>query len=319
MPSTRALVGGAAWALASALLGVVVLRLLGWSRGPVTAVVLVGLPLVLLPSYVLAAVAVARRDRLLGGVAALLVAAHVLAVAPGLTAADVPAEADRAARLRVVTANLLVGNPHVAEAAAAVRRLDADVLVAVELQPSSLAALRRAGVLADLPHSTVEGSPEDVELFSRLPLHDVERARAVPELPQPRAVVQVAGVDVRIRGAHPLPPIHGYEATGRRSLAELLDEVRAEDLPLVVAGDLNADRHLPVFDDLLAEGLRDAAEERGRGLSRTWPQRLPLLALDHVLVRDGAQGRLVVRDQREAALPGSDHLAVVADLAVLPT
>jgi hypothetical protein len=37
-----------------------------------------------------------------------------------------------------------------------------------------------------------------------------------------------------------------------------------------------------------------------------------------VRVRDGAGGRLAVRAVREVRLPGSDHLAVVADLAVLP-
>jgi hypothetical protein len=63
MPSSRALAGGACWFAASALLAVVALRLMGWSRGPVTAFLLVGLPVVLLPSYVLALLAVVRRDR----------------------------------------------------------------------------------------------------------------------------------------------------------------------------------------------------------------------------------------------------------------
>ena len=68
-------------------------------------------------------------------------------------------------------------------------------------------------------------------------------------------------------------------------------------MPLVVAGDLNADRHHPLFEGLLTQGLRDAADERGRGLSRTWPQRWPLLALDHVLVRDVEQAQLAVTGQ----------------------
>ena len=106
-----------------------------------------------------------------------------------------------------------------------------------------------------------------------------------------------------------------HDAVDVRALRE---SVRGEALPVVVAGDLNADRDLPLFGDLLDEGLRDAAEERGRGLSRTWPQRLPVLALDHVLVRDGEGAALAVLDQAEAALPGSDHRAVVADLAVVP-
>jgi hypothetical protein len=37
-----------------------------------------------------------------------------------------------------------------------------------------------------------------------------------------------------------------------------------------------------------------------------------------VLVRDGNGARVVVRDVREVRLPGSDHLTVVTDLAVLP-
>jgi hypothetical protein len=155
----------------------------------------------------------------------------------------VPARAAAAPRLRVVTANVLAGNTRSGDAAAALRRLKPDVLVIAELRPASLAALRRAGVLTDLPFSTVVGAPEDVEIFSRLPLRDIERASAVPGLPQPRAVISVEDVDVRLRGAHPLPPVNGYERVGRLSLAELRQEVRREDLPLIVAGDLNGDRH----------------------------------------------------------------------------
>jgi endonuclease/exonuclease/phosphatase family metal-dependent hydrolase len=42
-----------------------------------------------------------------------------------------------------------------------------------------------------------------------------------------------------------------------------------------------------------------------------------VLQLDHVLVRDRAGVRLAVIDVAEAEVPGSDHKAVVADLAVL--
>ena len=87
---------------------------------------------------------------------------------------------------------------------------------------------------------------------------------------------------------------------------------------MVVLGDFNADRDHAAFRRLLSIGLRDAHDERGRGLARTWPTRLPLLQLDHVLVRDGRGGRLVAEDVREVVVPGSDHRAVVADLAVLP-
>jgi endonuclease/exonuclease/phosphatase family metal-dependent hydrolase len=86
---------------------------------------------------------------------------------------------------------------------------------------------------------------------------------------------------------------------------------------VVVAGDLNADRDHAVFRRLLDAGLRDAHDEVGRGLARTWPARLPLLHLDHVLVRDSDDVRLVPLEVREVAVPGSDHRGVVADVAVL--
>lgn len=153
-------------------------------------------------------------------------------------------------------------------------------------------------------------------LFSRLPLRDIDiRSAAGRRLP--RATVTVAGTDVRLLAAHPLPPILVYEPLWRRSLRDLAAEARALELPAVVAGDLNADRDHALFRALLAAGLRDAHDERGRGLARTWPASFPVLQLDHVLVRDRAGVRLAVLDVAEAEVPGSDHQAVVADLAVL--
>lgn len=86
---------------------------------------------------------------------------------------------------------------------------------------------------------------------------------------------------------------------------------------MVVAGDLNADRDHAAFRRLLDAGLRDAHDERGQGLARTWPAGLPVLHLDHVLVRDAGEVHLVPLEVREVDVPGSDHRAVVADLAVL--
>jgi endonuclease/exonuclease/phosphatase (EEP) superfamily protein YafD len=121
----------------------------------------------------------------------------------------------------------------------------------------------------------------------------------------------VGGRDVRVLAAHPLPPVWVLHDLWRGSLQDLAREVEQVDLPVVVAGDLNADRDHAVFRDLLQTGLRDAHDARGRGLVRTWPAAAPLLHLDHVLVRD-----LEVVQVGEAQVPGSDHKAVVADIAV---
>jgi endonuclease/exonuclease/phosphatase (EEP) superfamily protein YafD len=262
--------------------------------------------------------AVLRERRLTVG-AALLAAAHLLVLAPALTATPVPPAAAAAPRLRVVTANLYVLNPDPTAAALVLRGLRPDVLVVPELDAAGLAALRSSGLLADLPHAVVEDDArtETVGLFSRLPLRDTGVRRAAARA-LPRATVTVAGQDVRLLAAHPLPPVGVLTGLWRRSLADLAAEVEALALPAVVAGDLNADRDHAAFRALLAAGLRDAHDERGRGLARTWPAALPLLHLDHVLVGDGAGARLVVLDVQEVRLPGSDHLAVIADLAVLP-
>ncbi|MCW2615792.1 MAG: hypothetical protein JWN08_2786, partial [Frankiales bacterium] len=250
-------------------------------------------------------------------VAAGLVVSHALLVAPALGVVDVPAGADRAPRLRVVTANLYVLNPDPERAGRALRALRPDVLVVPELSARGLAGLTAAGLLADLPFSVTATATRDetVGLFSRLPLTDVS-TRLVGGRALPRASVDVEGTRVRLLAVHPLPPISVFEGLWRTALDDLRDEVRDLDQAAVVVGDFNADRDHARFRRLLTNGLRDAHDDRGRGLARTFPASLPLLQLDHVLVRDG-RAQLVVRDVRETDLPGSDHLAVVADLAVL--
>ena len=295
-----------------ALLAVVAVRAFGLERSSALALLVGALPLVLLPAYGALAVAAVLRRRALGAGAAALVVAHLLVVAPALGADPLPPGAAAAPRLRVVTANLYVLNPDPVAAARVLRALRPDVLIVPELSARGLEGLREGGLLAELPHALVDlgDREETVGLLSRLPLRDV-RLRSVATRELPRATVTVGGRDVRVLAAHPLPPIWVLHDVWRPSLEDLAREAEQVDLPLVVAGDLNADRDHDAFRGLLATGLRDAHDARGRGLARTWPAGLPLLHLDHVLVRD-----LDVLDVQEVRVPGSDHLAVVADIAV---
>lgn len=307
-----------AWTVAVGLVVLVVVRALGIERGTSMALLVGALPLTLLPAYALVVLAALWRRRLLTALCLGLVTAHVVVVAPALGAAPVPAAAVDAPGLRVVVSNLFVLNPDPVEAGRALRRLDADVVVAPELDARGLRALRRSGLLEDLPHVVAELGTrrETVGLFSRLPLEDVT-TRRVGGRELPRATVEVAGTPVRVLAEHTLPPLWVFEHPWREALDDLAQEVRTVDEPAVVLGDFNADRDHAPFRRLLGTGLRDAHDERGRGLARTYPAWLPVLHLDHVLVRDGAGARLVVRDVFELRLPGSDHLTVVADLAVL--
>jgi endonuclease/exonuclease/phosphatase (EEP) superfamily protein YafD len=307
-----------AWTLAVGLAVLVVVRALGVERGTALALLVGGLPLVLLPAYALVVLSALWRRRLLTAVALNLVAAHALVVAPALGAAPVPAQAAAAPGLRVAVANLYVLNPDPAEAGRSLRTLDADVVVVPELDTRGLAGLRRSGLLEDLPHVVAELGPrgDTVGLLSRLPLSRVS-TRPVGGRQFPRATVEVEGTRVRLLAEHTLPPLSVLELLWRDALDDLATEVRSVEEPAVVLGDFNADRDHAPFRRLLDTGLRDAHDERGRGLARTFPAWLPLLHLDHVLVRDGSGTRIVVRDVREVRLPGSDHRTVVADLALL--
>jgi endonuclease/exonuclease/phosphatase (EEP) superfamily protein YafD len=301
----------------AALLLVVVVRLTGTEHGT-TLVLLVGaLPLTLLAGYPLLAVSLWLRSRLLVAGTAVLVLAHLVVVAPPLLAAPVDDVAADAPRLRVVVANLYRQNPDPRQAATFLRDLDADLVVVPELDPRGRQALVDAGLTADLPYTVpATGSDEAVGLLSRLPLEDVALRRTGARV-QPQVTVAVDGMAVRVLAVHPMPPVGGLEPLWRATLRDVAGQAEQENLPLVVAGDLNAGRHHATFRRLLDTGLRDAHHERGRGVARTWPARLPLLDLDHVLVRDGDGADLAVVDVRELVLPGSDHRAVVADLAVL--
>ncbi|MEU0188040.1 endonuclease/exonuclease/phosphatase family protein [Streptomyces sp. NPDC006207] len=83
-------------------------------------------------------------------------------------------------------------------------------------------------------------------------------------------------------------------------------------------GDFNASLDHSPMRKLLAAGLTDTQAELGQGLARTWPVGRalvpPLIQLDHVLHGSG----LVGVSAGERTVPGTDHRAVVAELALLP-
>jgi endonuclease/exonuclease/phosphatase (EEP) superfamily protein YafD len=307
-----------AWTVAVGLVTVAAVRVLGLERGSLLALLVGALPLTLLLAWPLLAAAVALRARALSVVAAGLVALHVVVVLPALRAAPLPGGAAEAPRLRVVVANLYVRNPDPERAGRSLAGLRPDILVVPELDARGLAALRVSGLLDELPHAVVDRDArvETVGLLSRFPLTDVA-LRRIGGRTLPRATVEVGGVGVRVLTTHPFPPLAGLEPLWRATLDDVAREAAASDLPVVVAGDLNADRDHAMFRRLLQAGLRDAHDELGRGLARTWPDRFPLLHLDHVLVRDAEPVRLVPVRVREERVPGSDHRAVVADVAVL--
>ncbi|MFF8384223.1 endonuclease/exonuclease/phosphatase family protein [Streptomyces kanasensis] len=276
------------------------LSLLPWLGAPAAAALL------------LAPAARGRARPALAAWAAGVVAAAVwsaLPYGPATTAARGPA----AAAVRVLTANVEYGDavPALVDAA---RRERPDLLFVQECDPVCADALSAA--LADrLPHragAAREGAAGSA-VFSAFPLTgpDVLPGTA---LGMPGATTRVGGVAVRLRLAHPVPPVPGLVGEWRRELGLLRDEAAARrGTPAVVAGDFNAAQDHAAFRAVLrAGGLHDAARLAGRARTPSWPADLPVppwTQIDHVLV----SGDFAVRGARFLDLPGSDHRALVVD------
>ncbi|MBN9107671.1 MAG: endonuclease/exonuclease/phosphatase family protein [Pseudonocardia sp.] len=118
--------------------------------------------------------------------------------------------------------------------------------------------------------------------------------------------------DLRFVAVHSRAPTPSRIAMWRTDLATLPTWCGATQ-PTVVAGDLNATFDHSVLRDA-TRGCGDAATQRGEGLTPTWGPRGGSVGpqIDHVLATSGIEADSV----RFLSLPGSDHRAVLARLAV---
>jgi hypothetical protein len=226
------------------------------------------------------------------------------------------------ARLRVATVSLRKGLVLPGPVVDLVRRLDVDVLSVQELTPRAEAGLCAAGLEQLLPWAhVIPARPGSVAsasgaVWSRLP---IEKHGAVPGgFEQPTVRLAVPGaMEFELTAVHTMPPATSPRLvrTWTRDLAGLPKP--DPDVLRVLAGDFNATFDHADFRAVLRTGWADAAQRVGRGLAWTWrPLRLPWprLALDHVLV----DPRIAVVAVDLVHLPGSDHRALVVDLALPP-
>jgi len=107
------------------------------------------------------------------------------------------------------------------------------------------------------------------------------------------------------------------EAERREQLRRLLELPRLthiqHDTPVVVAGDFN-----DVLGNLGKRLLVPAGFRGPRRAPRTFPAWAPLRALDSVFVRGACELRSLNRARTRGARTASDHVPLVAELAVLP-
>jgi endonuclease/exonuclease/phosphatase (EEP) superfamily protein YafD len=249
-------------------------------------------------------------------VAMVAFASLLAAVAPRL--APDPGVGDHGGpRLRVLSANIHQGGADLRELLRIVRAERPDVLSIQELTAGAAARLRRLNVQRFLPHRLVEvsGGAAGAGLYSHFPMRRIQTSQF--RFRMPRALVRLPdGTRVEVVCVHPFPPRRHSVDLWSRQLESLPSA--PDDGPLhVLAGDFNATLDHSELRRVLDRGYRDAADALGEGLTPTWSSHgllsLPI-TIDHVLVDD----RAGILDYSVHNLPGSDHNALFAELALGP-
>ena len=240
--------------------------------------------------------------------------------------------------LRVLTANVLGGNPGPAGLIELIERERPDLVMLQEVRPAfGDELLERVGDALPYyelcPHSRFGGAA----LLSRWPLQNAERFLLCDSghFCQ-RARVCVGGQGLSVFNIHLETPYEIRPRMGtfppfrirRRArhardmqVEELIEMVGAIDGPVLVAGDFNTSAGSRPHRILLRH-LRDAYCEAGHGVGHTFPQPTavrglwvpaPLLRIDYVFCRG-------LEPLRARTLPhrGSDHRAVLVELSLPP-
>jgi endonuclease/exonuclease/phosphatase (EEP) superfamily protein YafD len=220
--------------------------------------------------------------------------------------------------LTVMTSNLRLGRADPAAVVRIARDSQADVVVLEEVTSSAYVALGR--LREDLPYTAGQpaGGAFGTVVLSRFPL---EAVTPVPVSKSGWGMRVLAPTPFALLGLHTSQPM-GWPANWRTDFTLITDVVRKSSEPLVVAGDFNATLDHAPMRRLLGLGLADAARQANSGWQPTWPGAsdaagglpfgLSVLAIDHVLVSDDFSA-VSTRTHR---VPGSDHLALVARLAL---
>lgn len=220
---------------------------------------------------------------------------------------------DKKATLKLVSANMLLGNKRAPEAVSMLVGLNPDVLLLVEAPPDVVSCLPKEGTLQY--SSQTECGLMDVAVWSP---HDVSLEGFVAAGSRRFPVYRVQTPTSRwlVSPMHLTAP---NIPSRRRFWTEQLSSLSVSlprCSPDVAAGDFNASWCNPEFRRMC---LTTRMLPAGGMLSRvrpSWGPRglIPLLRLDHVLTRPGVDSRRL----RLLRVPGSDHRAVSVVLSRIP-
>ena len=214
--------------------------------------------------------------------------------------------------IRIVAGNTYADNTYAPGVAEEFAAQHPDVLVVSEVTPESGSVYAEGYRYAVRPQT----SKNDVAVFSNLPMH----AQQLPgvlgsqrgwrvEIDGPDGPFVLYALHLQKPGAEPSKVEVGFR-THRRIIEEVVDAVRRETLPVVVAGDLNLVDRTTGYRALT--GVLDDAMRAGwvGPTSRKRSTRLLLARIDHIFEPED----WCSSDAKTFTMRGSDHRAVVTTI-----
>lgn len=235
---------------------------------------------------------------------------------------SVPRGTTEAQAVRVAAANVLWSNPERDAVERWVREVDPDVLAVCELSQATRLLLETR--LEEWPHRLRwpvlehewDAGTWGLALFSKLPLEEpsIEFSALSSGFPILCARVRSGGTELALRSVHAMRPGNGWRIEVRRGVFDRLGELCRDEPQALALGDFNVAPTSPWFGRLLDAG-RLSDTRPGYGRQPTWAT--PFwsgrwwIPIDHALVGAG----LIVQGRRTGAIPGSDHRAVIVEVA----
>jgi endonuclease/exonuclease/phosphatase (EEP) superfamily protein YafD len=190
--------------------------------------------------------------------------------------------------------------------------MSADIVGLSEVTPRWLVTIEDSQLPTRYPHRVVDTShgSNGVMLLSRHPF--LGELRLPVDLPALGALVGIGSLSVAVVTVQIPSAFESGLAAWRRAHYRLLNFIDHVDGPAIVMGDFNAVRHQRVMRALEKSGFVNAHRAL-RSHSQSWPAPLPILRLDHTLVRPP----LTPRFTRDWRVPGSDHRGFVVEVDVI--
>jgi endonuclease/exonuclease/phosphatase (EEP) superfamily protein YafD len=305
-----------AWVATAPFVVWALIRVFGLDSGYPLEAMMPFTPYVAAASAVAVALGLALRRRAPAAVAALAAICLGVAVLPRQFGDDTVSAAGRPT-LRVLAANVHVGTAEPAAFMRLVDELHPDIVTIEEFTPRFEREIAAAGIGSQLRFHVLDPEPQaqGTAIYSTYPL----RRLPTPDFffKMARAEATLPDGSLRITAVHPIPPRHSAWIGEWEAVLSTLPS-GGRGTPWLLAGDFNATLDQAPFRELVDRGYRDAGEAAGKGLDATFPADSslfpPPITIDHIL----ADGRWGIVEYEVEPLPGSDHRAIFAELALPP-